>query len=475
VAGGASRIRHIYHLAGGIHAAASPRKESAIDRRTLRYRYLTPIYLAAVAEGICLTIIMIFIPLYVRRTFEGTKLLTIASVVAIPTFTKFIASNFWGALADYTKKLKPFLVIGLAGYAACLLALSASDSAASVVLMAAAASLLYAAVSPISQSYVTLLRETEKGRAVGDLMVFQSLGWFVGGIACAYLFEPEFEIPVRSVLLGSAALAAVVLGLVSVTLRPLYLRSSMGEEGDGVRRETREVGQKHGGLLQERRTEARERDGIGEARGAWVFRLLSDLRVLYRSKALATTFILVGISTAGVWVYFGNFSVYMTEYIKGSTSAVGWVMALSALPGMLAFRPSGKFVDTFGPVRVLLVAVLAYVIIYGLISLTVDPILISVLLCVPVYPPFNVSSVALVSELSGESRRAGGLGILSGVFAVSLAAGSLLGGAIGDASGLGALPRWALGLEVVSVVAAVVSVTLLKTLSLNAGRESAAG
>ncbi len=416
-------------------------KQSVIDRHTLIYRYLAPIYLAATAEGICLTIVMIFVPLYVRRTFEGTRLLTIASVLAVPALTRFIASNFWGALADHTRTLKPFVIIGLAGYAACMVGLSASASAASVVLIAAAASLFYAAVSPISLSYVTLLRETEKGRAVGDLMVFQSLGWFVGGIACAYLFDPELGIPVRSVLLGSAAFAAAVLGLVWVMLGPLRLRGGRSDN-----------------------------DG-----GGWASRLVADLRVLYGSRTLASTFLLVGVATGGVWIYFGNFSVYMTEHINGSTGAVGWVMALSALFGMIAFRPSGKFVDTFGSVRVLLVAMLAYVVTYGLVSLTVNPFLVSVLLCVPVYPPFNVSSIALVSELSGESRRAGGLGILSGVFAVSLAVGSLLGGAIGDAFGLAALPRWTLGVEVAAFLAAVALVLLLKTPPLNAGRKAATG
>jgi MFS family permease len=199
---------------------------------------------------------------------------------------------------------------------------------------------------------------------------------------------------------------------------------------------------------------------------------MADLRVLYGSRALAATFALVGVATAGVWIYFGNFSVYMTEHIKGSTGVVGWVMALSALFGMIAFRPTGRFVDKFGSVRVLLVAIVAYVATYGLVSLTVSPLAVSALLCVPVYPPFNVSSAALVSELSGESRRAGGLGILSGVQAVSLAAGSLLGGAVGDSFGLHALPRWTLGVEAAVLLAAVVLVTVLKILPLSAGRQA---
>jgi MFS family permease len=416
------------------------------EKRTLHYRYFVPLYLTAVAEGVCLTITVIFIPLHVRRTFADTGLLAVASIIAIPTLAKFVASNFWGALADYTKKLKPFVLIGLAGYAGCLLALSASDSAASVVAAATISSLFFAAVSPISQSYVTLLRETEKGRAVGDLLVFQSLGWFIAGIACAYLFDPRFEVPVQSILIGSTALTVAVLVVVAFLLKPLYLRRGFREESD-----------------------------LKEEQGSWLERLTADLKVLYKSGPLATTFILVGLATAGAWVFFGNFSVYMTEYMKSSTEVVGWVMALSALPGMFAFRPSGRLVDAFGPVRVFLASVCAYVIIYWFISSTVNPIVVAACLCVPVYPPFNVSSIALVSELSGEHRRAGGLGILSGVFAMALALGSLLGGAIGDRAGLGALPKWTLGMEAVCLVAVVASVALLRTLSLNTGRGSGPG
>ncbi len=395
-----------------------------------------------------MTITMVFIPLHVRRTFVGTELLTVASIVAIPTFTKFLASNFWGALADHTKTLKPFILIGLTGYAGCLFAISASDSAAAVVIAAAAGSLFFAALSPISQSYVTLLREREKGRAIGDLLIFQSLGWFVAGIACAYLFDPRFEIPVRSVLLGSTGAAVVVLLVVAVLLKPLYLRAEpRGPEVPGSR-------------------------GRAE-KPVWFRVLVSDLKVLYRSKPLATALVLISIAVAGVWVFFGNFSVYMTEHVGSSTALVGWVMALSALPGMFAFRPAGRFVDTFGPVRVLLASVLAYVIIYGLVSVTVSPVLLAVYMCIPVYPPFNVSSIALVSEISGESRRAGGLGILSGVLAVSLAAGSLLGGAVADRVGLAALPRWTVALESISLVALLAAAILFKTLSFNTGRRAA--
>ena len=410
-----------------------------IDKKTLRYRFLVPLYLAQVAEGICLTIIMFFVPLYVRRTFAGTSLLTISSIVAIPAGAMFIASNLWGALADYTRRLKPFLLIGLAGYAGCLFALSSSNSTFSVVLISAVSSLFFAAHRPISQSYVTLLRESEKGRAIGDLMAFQSVGWFIGGIACGYLFEPLVGIPVGSILIGGSIFALVVLVVVALVLGPMQ------------------------------RTLAVEAD---PSKKSLFSGLVSDLKWLYGSKALATACILTWISASGIWLFFGNFSVFMTEHIGASTTVLGWAMALSTLFGVFAFGPSGRLVDRAGPVRILAASVFLYALIYGLASLTTSPVLVSIYFCIPVYPAFNVSVVTLVSEITGESRRAGGLGILGGIFAFSLATGTLAGGAIADYSSLGVLPRWTAGMQLACLAGIFTSVKLLKALSIDSGRRS---
>ncbi|UCF78408.1 MAG: MFS transporter [Candidatus Eiseniibacteriota bacterium] len=411
-----------------------------IDRKTLRYRYFAPLYLANVGEGICLTVVMFFVPLYVRRTFAGTSLLTIASIVAIPGIAMFVASNFWGALADYTKKLRPFLLVGLAGYSGCLLALSKSDSTTSVILTSAVFSLFFAAVRPISQSYVTLLRETEKGRAVGNLMAFQSLGWFIGGAICGYLFEPETGLPVRTILIWGSLLGAVVLAMVALTIKPMPAQWQAGREGH-----------------------------------SWLAGLTADLGWLYRSRAVVAICVATALSASGTWLFFGNFSIFLTEYARASTTLLGWAMALSTLLGMFTFTLYGKLTDRVGPVRVFLLAVVLYVAVYALVSATKSPILISVYFCLPVYPAFHVGVTTLVSELAGEKRRAGGLGVLAGVFAFSLAAGTLAGGAVADHSGLGVLPRWTLGFQLASLGAIVVSVRMLRVLSLETGRRDSHG
>ncbi|MFH0777156.1 MAG: MFS transporter [Candidatus Eisenbacteria bacterium] len=441
----------LYQVTGAVCSAPDSRRNSGgrrpsrrtgrivqIDKKTLRRKFLLPIYLSSAAEGICLTITMFFIPLHVRRTVADTSLFTIAAIVAIPSVAVFLARNFWGALADYTKRFKPFLLLGLAGYAGCLFALRWAHGTVSVIAVCTLGSLFFAAVTPMLQSYVTLLREGEKGRAVGDLMAYQSAGWFVGGIACGYLFEPVTGLPVRTILVGSSIFVVAVLLVVALVLEPM---PGLPQEGRDLRREA-----------------------------SWIRGLASDLEWLYRSKALAATCLLAGLSAGGVWLFFGNFSLFVVEYLRGSTALMGWAMSLSTVFGIFAFSPSGRLADRIGPIKVLLIAVISYSLIYSLVSLTRNPLLAALYFCIPIYPLFNVGVITLVSEVSGESRRAGGLGVLGGVQALSIAGGTLAGGAVASHSGLGMLPRWTVILQIACLIAMFLYIRVFRVLSFETGR-----
>ena len=67
---------------------------------------------------------MFYLPLHLHRNLRESKLLVVGLVVALPQFGVFLASNMWGALGDQWRRLKPLVLLGLAGYTAMLLALS---------------------------------------------------------------------------------------------------------------------------------------------------------------------------------------------------------------------------------------------------------------------------------------------------------------------------------------------------------------
>src|SRR5213593_1764522 len=76
------------------------------------------VWAAALLEGLSLTLVQGYLPLYVRRALGETHFLTVGAVVAVPALGTFLASNFWGGLSDVSGRLKPFILVGLVGHIA---------------------------------------------------------------------------------------------------------------------------------------------------------------------------------------------------------------------------------------------------------------------------------------------------------------------------------------------------------------------
>ncbi|HKQ18386.1 MAG TPA: MFS transporter, partial [Candidatus Eisenbacteria bacterium] len=74
------------------------------------------ILLSAFLEGLTLTLIQGFLPLYIRQSLGEPQFVTVGLVVAVPALGTVIASNFWGGLSDVSGRLKPMILVGLAGY-----------------------------------------------------------------------------------------------------------------------------------------------------------------------------------------------------------------------------------------------------------------------------------------------------------------------------------------------------------------------
>src|SRR5207249_3683243 len=118
---------------------------------------------AALLEGLSLTLVHGFLPLYVRKTLGESHFLIVGAVVAVPALGTFIASNFWGGLSDVTGRLKPFILVGLLGYVLALAGYPAFRSALALLAWAALASLLYGTLAPSLKTYVTLARAFHRG------------------------------------------------------------------------------------------------------------------------------------------------------------------------------------------------------------------------------------------------------------------------------------------------------------------------
>src|SRR5882762_10895734 len=109
------------------------------------------VLVSAFLEGLSLTLVQGYLPLYVRSSFTETTYLTVGAVIAIPALGTFIASNFWGGLSDVSGRLKPFILIGLAGYAMALVGYPLLHSSLGIFLWAGAISLFYGTSRPRSR------------------------------------------------------------------------------------------------------------------------------------------------------------------------------------------------------------------------------------------------------------------------------------------------------------------------------------
>src|SRR3954468_242865 len=170
------------------------------------------ILLAAFLEGLSLTLLQGYLPLYVRGTMSHTTYLTVGAMVAIPALGTFLASNFWGGLSDVSGKLKPFIVVGLLGYTAALAGYPFLHGSAGIFLWAGVASLFYGTLAPTLKTYVTLARPDRREHTLAYLLMCQSIGWFAGSLGGSRLLEggigPGFRLALAlgAVLMGAQTL-----------------------------------------------------------------------------------------------------------------------------------------------------------------------------------------------------------------------------------------------------------------------------
>ncbi|HEY7728651.1 MAG TPA: MFS transporter [Candidatus Eisenbacteria bacterium] len=368
------------------------------------------IWLAAMLEGISLTLIQGFLPLYVRRALGETHFLTVGAVVAIPALGTIAASNFWGGLSDVSGRLKPFVLIGVLGYAAALAGVSPLRQAGHVLALVGAASLLYGTLAPTLKTYVTLASPARREHALAYLLMAQAVGWLLGSWAWSALFEGAVDRRLSRALLLAAALLFVYAALAGLRLAdlrrpPLPARATRG----------------------------------------WLGGLLEDLVSLYENPRLLRLCLVGFFAIAGNYVAWGFFSVYLTERLHASIHMLGYSFAASAAAGIAMYFGVGPIVRRFGGGRVLAVVATGYVGMYLGMGLARNPLAVAILFVVPLYGFLNVSLNVLAAEYSREEQRGGGLGVLNGVLALGTVGGPLAAGFLADRSGLGAVPWCALG------------------------------
>ena len=376
------------------------------------------VLVAALLEGLSLTLLQGFLPLYVRKTLTDTTYLTVGAVVAIPALGTFVASNFWGGLSDVSGRLKPFILIGLVGYGVALGGYPLLHSGPSIFLWAALVSLLYGTLSPSLKTYVTLAKPGWREHALAYLLMCQSVGWFTGSVGGSRLLESGIGSGFRTALGITAALLAAHTLLVAFFLRD-------------QRREP---------VVRQSRT--------------WLEGVAKDLATLYENPKLLALCVMIFFLVAGNYITWGFFSVFFVERLHASVRTLGIALAASSLLGIALMPAVGPLVRRFGGHRTLAVGTTLYLVMYLGMAVTKNPGAVAALFAMPLYGTINVSANVLASQYSGQAQRGGGLGVLNGTYALATIVGPLIGGFLADRSSLAAIPWSSLAFAAVATLMA---------------------
>jgi MFS family permease len=376
------------------------------------------VLVAALLEGLSLTLLQGYLPLYVRGTMGHTTYLTVGALVAIPALGTFLASNFWGGLSDVSGRLKPFILVGLVGYTVALAGYPLLRSSGAIFLWAGVASLFYGTLAPSLKTYVTLAKPERREHTLAYLLMCQSIGWFSGSLGASRLMEHGIGPGFRLALVFAAVLIAAQTLLVAFLLRD------------------------------------QRREPVARRSRGWLEGVAQDLASLYENPKLLALCVMIFFLVAGNYITWGFFSVYFIEHLHANMHTLGIALGASAMLGILLMPAVGPLVRRFGGHRMLAVGTSLYLVMYLGMALARNPVAIAALFAIPLYGTINVSANVLASKYSGQAQQGGGLGVLNGTYALATIVGPLIGGLLADRSGLVAIPWSSLAFALVAALMA---------------------
>lgn len=367
---------------------------------------------SAFLEGFAVTLVQGFLPLYLRQSLGEGSFVTLSLVMAVPALGTAVASNFWGGLSDVTGRMKPMILVGIAGYVVALAGIPVLRHGVAVLAWIGAASLLYGTLAPTAKAFATLVMPERREQAIATILLAYSAGWLAGSFGGGGLIEGGLAPGLRAAMWTCAGLAAANAALVARFLPDARRPPAAAPVRDG--------------------------------RGGWAAGVLADLRALYANPRLFRLCLIAFFTVAGNYLMWGFFTVFLVERLHASLHVVRYALAISSVLGVAALPFVAPLVRRFGGAVTLAAGITLYLFMYSAMAVTRDPIVAAILYAAPLYGLVHVSANALAADYASVARRGGGLGVLQGAYAVATAVGPVTGGLVADRLGLAAVPWTAL-------------------------------
>ena len=402
-----AKMRHAMNDPG---ASGAPR-----PRSTLTDLNLWLLYLGFLVVGFDAAVPMVF-GTYFFRAGQSDTSVWFGMIFAVPAVMAFLGQNYWGGLFDHSGHYKPFIVTSFLAAGGAFFLLTRVASAAGFIALLGVGTFFSVALIPVGQVYATVTYEHDKGRVLGALFAFESLGWGLAALMAktswSQLPRPEFLDHLFQVCMG-LSLATGVLIQLAFSAPPL------------------------------------ENHAPGENR----FRaLLAEWSLLYHDRQVVSMAAVLSAITGGSMIFLAFYTPYLQEFLHGSTELLGNSLGFGTFVAAVSFPAYGMISDRIGRRPLILAGTLCYVALYASFIFIRDPRLIATLYALPIYPAVRVALNAFLADLTTSSSRGGGLGLLEGAQAMSSAAAGLAGGLLVRWYGWASLPVAACALMIATSV-----------------------
>jgi MFS family permease len=146
------------------------------------------------------------------------------------------------------------------------------------------------------------------------------------------------------------------------------------------------------------------------------------------------------------------FTLYLVDFLSGSRLLAGLAATGTTTLGAIAYRLVGPLNDRLGRKPVFLMGTLGYAAYFGTLYFVTNPIIVTALWVLPIYPLIQSSAAALASDFTSTADRGKGLGLLESSLSLGGGIGPLAGGLIADASQFRFVIVFSLATSVLSMI-----------------------
>ena len=346
------------------------------------------------ASGLSTTVTALLYASLQFRALEisGSKFY-VGLIGSLPYLGLMIMAYVWGLLSDYLGKRKGIVIVsGIVGS----LLFFIYPFLTSIEMLIAVRFVQVCLMGSIILllAVVTERFPADKGKVIGDLNVPLAAGWVVGaGVAAALYKNPYMSVELSNLifftLCGAIGLAS---SLVLI-------------------------------LLHEPKKDRNELS----------FSSLKEMVRFKNKRPIGVLCTATLVLLTGNYMIYSVFAIYLQEPMFALAEwQIGLIVAGSGLFGMFVFRFAGRLVDNKGRKAVLLPTLAMYAVSWLVYALTTNLYIIAILWVLPYWSFFTTSSTAMVSDLTEDSERGRGIGILNAAINFGNFAGSLLGGLLAD-------------------------------------------